>query len=114
MDNRQYREVLIRGIVENYRELKRIDKVLSQSKFQKVYKDPTCKSAGRLALVKKRLLEMREEASVNLHTLWRSLPEIRSLTEETEIGMGPLEFAAQCAKRPRRRKFLKNQLVLTP
>ena len=114
MDNRQYREELIREIVTCYREVKRIEKVLAQDKYQRVFKNPKCKSAIRLARLKDTLNGDKQAIQMQLMDAWGKLPEVRCVGEDHEMGLGPLEFAAKCAKRPRRRKFMKNQLCLTP
>lgn len=112
MDNRQYRAELIKRMVNAYRAIKKLDKKLAEKHFSRVFRNPKCPTAVKIGKAKVELLEYRAEEMQILSEAFRELPEVRHMTEETEIGIGPMEFAAKCAAKPRRRRFMKNQLEL--
>lgn len=109
MDNRQYREALIKSMVRSYRDIRRIDKKLHSKKFQRVYKDASCPSYKQVAQDTVELMDARRAAMSELMASFSQLPEIRHIDEQMEIGIGAMTFAAKCATEPKGRRFMKNQ-----
>lgn len=113
MDNRQYREELIKEMVAAYRDVRRLDRKLKSKTFQRVFKNPSCPTAIKINEARLELLGHRQEAWECLQMAFNRLPEVRSLDEKTEIGLGPMAFAAKCAAKPKGIRFMKNQLAFT-
>lgn len=110
MNAQQYREHLFQKMISAHREIGRIKKVLSQKKFSREFKDQSCKTAIKLHKTRIILNGEAESARAEMIDAWMRLPENRSSGTVNLSEM--LDFLKSLTKRPRKKKFMKNQRVL--
>ncbi len=106
------RQQAFRGMVSNYKAMLRYEKQLEQKRFQRVYKNPTCKSAIKQSEDREDILVDKVSAQKSVFMYWMRLPEVRQ-DKTLQMTGTALRYAAELAKRkPRRKKYLKGQLLL--
>lgn len=113
--NREVREEIIYQLVKAYKEVRRVERQLNNPKMKRVYRTK-CQSAKRQAEMKAALEEGLMTAQCDLVDEYCRLPEVRDeCRRDTLVDLqNARDFAAACARQPRRRKFMIGQgLLLT-
>mgnify|MGYP003394099839 CR=1 FL=1 len=109
MNSQQYREHLFDKMTSSHKEIKRLKKQLLQKRFQRVFKNTSCVTAIKIHKTKVALKGCIESSEMAMQEAWMALPEVKDRPFDVHEM---LAFVAVLSKRPRRRKFMKNQRAL--
>lgn len=111
--NREVREEIIYQLVKAYKEVRRVERQLNKPAMKHVYRTK-CKAAKKQKEMKLALEEGLVTAQCDLVDEYRRLPEVRAEGHHDQLVdlQNARDFAAACARQPRRRKYLVGQKLL--
>ena len=114
-NSQDMRDDAIKRMVAALKEVRRAEKLLGKPKMHRVFKDKSCKSAKSQSESLWGLRKWISEAEVDMWCAWMTLPEVENDPNQPETFHEQVAaakaFAAACAKKPRRVRFLKGQMV---
>ena len=108
----ELRRATMTEIVAQHRIVARCEKRLSKKKYTRQYRNPECDAAKRQREDRNEIISEMKRATDVIFCLFVSLPEVRQ-DKTLQLTGTAMRYAAQLAKpKPRKKKFLKNQLTL--
>ena len=105
------RQAILADLARTYRLYRRLENSLSRPPFNRVFKNPRCKTALTLKGKRQDVLANLKGLREAIYDLFVRLPEVRQ-SKDLQMQGTALRFAAELTKRKRSPRYLKSQSKL--
>lgn len=105
------RQAILADLARTYRLYRRLEASLSKPPFNRVFKNPKCKTAMRLKERRHDILSDVIDLRKAIYDQWVKLPEVRQ-SKDLQMAGAALRFAAELVKPKRNPRYMRSQSKL--
>lgn len=106
------RQAILADLARTYRLYRRLEASLSKPPFNRVFKNPKCKTARSLQERRHGILSDMSDLREAIYCQWVKLPEVRQ-SKDLQMSGTSLRFAAELARPKRNPRYMKSQSKLS-